>query len=129
MTVHWSRKAARGYEVSSRGDARFSAFTALMPDGRTIEQWYQCDIKGYEPGGSNWRLGKGKPSLINYPGDHQWLMYLSLWRLWTIRNGALITELHARVSEHDNMLTDCFASTSINQARALATILNEWFIA
>src|SRR5690606_2260660 len=31
----WSRYG--GYEVSSKGDARFSAFNARMPDGRSIE--------------------------------------------------------------------------------------------
>lgn len=38
--IRWSRRG--GYEVSSKGDRRFSALIALMPDGRTIEQWYQC---------------------------------------------------------------------------------------
>ena len=42
----WQRK--EGYECSSKGDKRFSALFATMPDGRTIEQWYQCDIKGYD---------------------------------------------------------------------------------
>ena len=57
----WARHG--GYEVSSRGDRRFSAFVARLPEGRTIEAVYQCDIKGYDPGGTNWRLGKGKPPL------------------------------------------------------------------
>lgn len=35
-----------GYEVSSSGDKRFSALFAKMADGRTIEEHYQCDIKG-----------------------------------------------------------------------------------
>ena len=47
----WSRRG--GYECSSKGDKRFSAFTARLPDGRTIEEHYQCDIKSYEPGGTN----------------------------------------------------------------------------
>jgi hypothetical protein len=120
----WSRN--QGYEVSSKGDARFSAFTAKMPDGRTIEQWYQCDVKLYDIGGTNWRLGKGKPPLFNYPGDHLWQMYLSLWRLWTLHNGKLVFELAQKASTHGHQLCDRFASTDINQARALATILNEW---
>ena len=45
----WQRRG--GYEVSSIGDKRFSAMYAVMPDGRTIEQWYQCDLKGYDIGG------------------------------------------------------------------------------
>jgi hypothetical protein len=65
VEITWSRKPP-GYEVSSIGDRRFSALFALMPDGRTIEQWYQCDIKGYDIGGRNWKLGNGQPPLINF---------------------------------------------------------------
>ena len=43
MTYKWARYG--GYEVSSKGDKRFSAFNAYLPDGRSIEQVYQCDIK------------------------------------------------------------------------------------
>lgn len=123
--IKWARTG--GYECSSRGDKRFSAFTAKMPDGRTIEQWYQCDIKGYQMGGTNWELGKGKPPLLNYPGDHLWQMYLNLWRIWTLRNVPLMKELKIKAEQHGNCLSDCFGWTEINQARALATILNEWF--
>jgi len=121
----WSRDY--GYEVSTRGDSRFSAFVAKMPDGRTIEEWYQCDIKAYDPGGRAWRLGKGKPSLIVYPEDHLWQMYLSLWRLWTIRNLLLVDELIGSVTAQNHTLRDRFATSPINQAHALATILNEWW--
>lgn len=57
----WSRRSANGYEVSTKGDPRFSALIAKLPDGRTIEEAYQLDIKGYRSLGSDWRLGKGKP--------------------------------------------------------------------
>ena len=40
----WTRKG--GYEVSTAGDWRFSALTARLDDGRTIEMHYQCDVKG-----------------------------------------------------------------------------------
>lgn len=122
----WARHGA-GYEVSSRGDPRFSAFAALMPDHRSIEKWYQCDVKGYAPGKHNWDLGKGKPSLIGYPGDQLYEMYLSLWRLWAIRNVPLMQELYELASAKNYQLTDRFATSPINQARALAQILNEWF--
>jgi hypothetical protein len=109
------------------GDKRFSAMVARMPDGRTIEMWYQCDVKGYQRGGTDWKLGKGKPPLIRYKEDHLWQMYLSLWRLWTIHNIELVQELSRTIKENGNHLSDRFASTDINQARALATILTEWF--
>ena len=39
----WQRKG--GYEVSSKGDNRFSAFSARMPDGKSIEHHHQvCNI-------------------------------------------------------------------------------------
>ena len=123
--INWIRRG--GYEVSSKGDKRFSALYAQMPDGRTIEQWYQCDIKGYDIGGRDWGLGKGKPSLIAYTGDLQYEMYLSLWRLWALHHIETMKELMLHATEHNHMLSDCFAGTDINQARALAQILNEWF--
>lgn len=128
MTVTWSRSNRKqpGYEVSSVGDKRFSALTAIMPDGRTIEMWYQCDIKGYDPMGRNWRLGKGKPSRYAYPEDHLYEMYLALWRIWAIHHQAALADLKLKAQENGNNLCDCFASTPINQARALAQILNEW---
>lgn len=120
----WQRK--NGYECSTKGDARFSALNAMLPDGRSIEQWYQCDIKGYDIGGTDWKLGKGKPPLFEYPADHLWQMYLNLWRMWAIHNSHLLIELTELAAEKNNVLSDCFASSPINQARALATILNEW---
>lgn len=40
--IKWMRYG--GYEVSTKGDPRFSAFNALLADGRSIEQHYQCDV-------------------------------------------------------------------------------------
>jgi hypothetical protein len=111
-----------GYEVSSRGDKRFSAFYARLADGRSIEEHYQCDVKGYDPGGTNWRLGKGRPPLDNRVDT--WRAYLDLWRQWSRLNPELIEELKSLVGPR-GILTDRFASTKINQAAALAQILNE----
>jgi hypothetical protein len=123
----WQRQYSNGYEVSSRGDKRFSALNARMPDGRTIEEWYQCDAKGYAPGRAAWKLGKGKPPLLNYPDDGLWQMYLSLWRFWSVQNSGLVLELHTTLAtQNKTVLTDCFATTDINQARAIAQILNDW---
>lgn len=63
----WSRRVkdeSLGYEVSSYGDKRFSALNARLSDGRSIEEAYQLDVKGYRNLGSDWRLGKGKPPMI-----------------------------------------------------------------
>ena len=118
--IKWSRRG--GYECSSKGDKRFSALFAVMPDGRTIEQHYQCDVKGYDVGGRNWRLGKGKPPLDN--SKDMWVEYLELWKQWAKYNPSLIKELIGHAEAHNNTLTDMFATTPVNQARALAEILN-----
>lgn len=119
----WNRSG--GYEVSSKGDKRFSALYAKMPDGRTIEEHYQCDVKGYDPGGRNWKLGKGKPPLTNYTQEELYQEYASLWQTWASNNPDLVKELAEKAAAHGNQLTDRFAKTSINQARALSDILNE----
>ena len=118
-TYKWSRTG--GYECSSKGDKRFSAFNAIMPDGRSIEQHYQCDVKGYDPQGTNWRLGKGKPPLRDVD---LWSQYLMLWTVWAVNNPIAINELKELVDNRNHVLSDMFAHTPINQARALAEILN-----
>ena len=121
MHYTWSRRD--GYECSSRGDRRFSAFFARLEDGRTIEQHYQCDVKAYDPGGVNWKLGKGRP-----PRDRSidlYSEYLKLWERWAAMNPSLIEELRAIAQMHRGMLSDRFATSPVNQARALSDILNK----
>ena len=43
----WARYSPNSYEVSTKGDKRFSALNARLKDGRTIEEAYQLDVKGY----------------------------------------------------------------------------------
>lgn len=110
-----------GYEVSSRGDTRFSPLFAKLSDGRTIEEAYQLDVKGYRQYGSHWIIGKGKPSL-----DRKvdlWQAYLALWRQWADENPKLLAAL-ARAAR-GKVLTDRHATHQVNQARALAHLLNE----
>ena len=114
----WSK--IEGYEVSSKGDKRFSAFYARLPDGRTIEEHYQCDIKGYDPGGTNWKLGKGKPPLKPLTHIALWKEYLNLWRIYIENNPELLEKLKQHA-----VLKDSFATSNINQARALCFLLNE----
>lgn len=118
----WSRYG--GYEVSTHGDKRFSAFNAIMPDGRSIEMHYQCDVKGYDTGGTNWKLGKGKPPKTSMTHEEIWKKYLNLWWIWSLHHNDLIVELKEKVIPFNNTLSDKFANTPINQAHALATILN-----
>jgi hypothetical protein len=121
MVYSWTRYG-RGYECSSKGDTRFSALYAKLRDGRTIEAHYQCDVKGYEPGGTNWKLGKGKP-----PKDSStdlWSAYLILWYWWAIDHESDLTNLRQLVIPYNGVLRDSFAKTHVNQAHALAIILN-----
>ena len=118
----WKRYG--GYEVSSHGDKRFSAFNAIMPDGRSIECHYQCDVKGYNIGGRNWKLGKGKPPREKMSHEEIWQKYLKLWEVWADNNPVLMQELKEVLVKYNNTLSDKFASTPVNQARALAEVLN-----
>lgn len=115
----WARRASPGYEVSSKGDSRFSAFYAVLPNGNTIEYEYQVNVKLYP----SIQEGKGKPSLD--PTKDLWTEYLNLWRVWTSENIPLMRGLYRAAVANNYTLTDMFATSSTNQARALATILNE----
>jgi hypothetical protein len=138
MPYSWDRKSKNGYEVSSAGDSRFSAFTAKIPnvDDKypwTIEIYYQIIIKGYINEAINskipfnmwWKIGKGKPFNTNHNSQYAYPMYLDLWRKWSDQNPLLIEEL--AILAEGKVLTDKFASTAINQAHALSDILNEKF--
>lgn len=116
----YARYDNNGYELSTRGDKRFSALVARLADGRTIEEAYQLDVKGYRTLGNDWRLGKGKKPL--HPVN-LWSEYLALWKQWAIENPRLIEDL--RLKAEGKVLTDMFASSPISQARALAMILNK----
>lgn len=109
-----------GYEVSSQGDKRFSALYAKLRDGRSIEEAYQLDIKGYRAYGSDWRAGKGKPALN--PVADLWTEYKALWQTWARENPLAMADLADKAK--GQCLTDRFASSPISQARALAEIMN-----
>ena len=128
----WARKASNGYEVSTKGDTRFSAFNAILKKGTklkdgkyelqrdwSIEEYYQVVIKGY----GSIREGKGKPPKTNLTKEQSYTEYRDLWKAWANQNPELIKELYDKTI--GKTLTDQFANTEINQARALSDILNE----
>lgn len=125
MTQFTYTRRGPGYEVSTLGDKRFSAMVARMPDGRTIEAHYQCDIKGYDVGGTNWRIGKGRPPLNYHTPEQLYQKYKQLWLIWAITNQSLLDELATLAAANEYTLKDTYASTAINQARVLAEILND----
>ncbi len=119
----WNRKG--GYQCSTKGDRRFSAFYARLADGRSIEEHYQCDIKQFDLGGTNWRLGKGKSPLRNISPDDLYLEYKDLWKQYFDLNPYLVDFLIDILPNHNYTLSDVFATSPINQARAIADILND----
>lgn len=121
--MKWARHHENGYEVTSRGDKRFSAFFARLADGRSIEDAYQLDVKGFRAITNDWRNAKGQPPHNGKTRDQMWNEYLDLWRIWAGENPDLILEL-MELSK-GKVLTDRFASTSVNQAHALSIILTE----
>jgi hypothetical protein len=118
----WSR--TDGYEISSKGDKRFSAFYAKLEE-KSIEEIYQLDIKGYRAFSNNLLFGKGKPPLTNFTKKMLFRLYTNLWREWVKNHPKEISYLKNKLKEHDNILMDRFANTPINQAHALSKILNE----
>lgn len=121
--MKWARHHYSGYECSSRGDQQFSALFAKLADGRTIEEAYQLDVKGYRAISDNWRDGKGNKPYNEKTREELWSEYLELWRQWVQENPAAFASLRERSS--GKVLTDMFATSDINQARALATLITE----
>lgn len=149
--VKWDRYSTNNYEVSSKGDSRFSATEAKFNDGTiihginvggyTIEEVYQTLLKEgkLRHFAKNHKKEKGifkKEGYLNYPTkdgenistktleDYSYKMgYLPLWQEWARQNPDLIEDLRIKVA--DKTLTDQFANTRVSQARALADILND----
>lgn len=67
---HWQRFVSNpfeGYELNSATDIRYSPLFMKI-DGRSIEERYQLDIKGYKYAGiTNWKDAKGKTPLKILP--------------------------------------------------------------
>lgn len=70
----WSRFSDNGYEVTSRGDLRYSPFFMRDPvKNKSIENIYQLDIKLYGLFGyTNWDQVKGKAPLEIIPVESNW---------------------------------------------------------
>lgn len=121
--MNWARYHTNGYEVSSHGDTRFSALFATLQDGRTIEEAYQLDVKGYRKVSSRWMDGKGKSALNGKSRAELWVEYLNLWRQWVHENPTALSDLRSAAS--GRVLTDKFATSDVNQAHALAALITE----
>jgi hypothetical protein len=118
----WARYHFNGYECSSRGDIRFSALYAKLSDGRTLEEAYQLDVKGYRAVSNDWRDGKGNKAYNEKTRAELWAEYLELWEQFARENPELIDDLEALT--RGKVLTDQFATSDINQAHALSVIID-----
>lgn len=132
----WARTAENGYEVSTRGDKRFSALVATFREGtvidgvdvggRTIEDVYQSVIKKSRKGQAPSKESRLYNKSLRTKGEREDFSYtegyLPLWQEWARQNPELMDELRAKSA--GKTLTDQFANTRVSQARALAEILN-----
>lgn len=118
----WARYHPQGYECSSQGDKRFSALYAKLSDGRTLEEAYQLDVKGWRAVTSDWRDAKGNKPYNEKTRAELWEEYLELWEQWARENPELIEELERITCR--KVLTDKFATSEINQAHALSVIVD-----
>lgn len=132
----WADKADNSFEVSTKGDKRFSALNAkFKPDtmidgenvgGRTIEDVYQNVIKKSGKGQAPAKDSKLYNESLKTKEDREDFSYtegyLPLWQEWARQNPELIEELREKAK--GKVLTDRFANTRVSQARALADILN-----
>lgn len=137
QVTNWARYSNNGYEVSTKGDSRFSALNAKFKQGTiidgidvsgmTIEAVYQSVIKKSKKGQPPARSSKlFKPELKTKQEQEDFSYnegYLPLWQEWAAQNTELIEEL--REKSKGKVLTDRFANTRVSQARALSDILQQ----
>ncbi len=135
----WDDKADNNYEVSRKGDKRFSAFNAIFKKGtiidgvdvggKSIEDVYQHIIKKSDknqPPSKDSKLYKPELKTKEEKEDFSYYEgYLPLWQEWAKQNPELIEDLRKKAK--GKTLTDKFANTRVSQARALADILNNGY--
>lgn len=133
---NWGRTSDNNYEVSTRGDKRFSALNATFNKGTviegvdvggmTIEDVYQSVIKKSKKGQAPSKDSKLYNESLKTKEEREDFSYtegyLPLWQEWARQNPELIEELRTKAA--GKTLTDQFANTRVSQARALADILN-----
>lgn len=96
-----------GYEVSTKGDKRYSSLYATLEDGSTIETSYR-----------NSNIDHTDKS-----ASHD--LYKSLWTEYFCLNPQLLDELLKLAKEHDYCLTDSVTKSIVNHADIIAEIMND----
>ena len=132
----WNRTSNNSYEVSSKGDRRFSALYATFNKGTiidgidvggmTIEDVYQKVVKKSSKGKAPAKDSKLYNEALKTKEEREDFSYLEgylpLWQEWARQHPELMEELREKAK--GKTLTDQFANTRVSQARALADILN-----
>lgn len=126
----WSRFAPdgqKGLEVTSKGGLigkRFSPFFMKHKSGKSLENYYQLDIKGYgKLGYTSWKQVKGEAPLN--PDIDCYETFKTLYWEYFRNNPSVLYEL--AVLGIDHVFTDLHATSSNTQARAYSEILNQLF--
>jgi len=123
----WARFAEDGFEISTAGDdfgKQFSALNAKFANGDTVElRW--AKVKGY----SSIKAAKGNEAVDaagrKIDNFDYYPRYKKIWEDWADENPDLLEQL--AIKAQGKTLTDKFANTNNNQARALSEIINERF--
>lgn len=141
IPLKWSRIAGaneKGYEISFKGaDKRFCANFAKLNDGRSIEEAYLLDVKGYRSMGytvddlykkddQGKYLIKYKPSIHKMSKKEEYQAYKALWEQFFHENPALLRSLYKNAK--GCVLTDQYArieDVTIEPIRAISEIINE----
>lgn len=119
-----------GYEVTSRGDKRFSPFfmNIINPASgelRTLEDFYHLVIKGLEDDDhKSWKDCKGLPPKEGYELDMD-LRCTNMYKSYLSKYPGLLYELS--VIGGVKVFTDMFGITNNSQARYYCDILNDYY--
>lgn len=126
----WNRFYDKGYEVTSRGDRRFSPFFMKiinLASGqlRTLEDFYHLNLKGLEDEThTSWRDCKGLPPKDGY-GEVLEMKCTNMYKEYLNRYPGLLYELS--VIGGIKVFTDMFGTTNNSQARYYCDILNDYY--
>ena len=99
-----------GYDVSSKGDRRFSPEFNRTASGQSIQWHLENEIL----------VKHGK----NF-SDEAYAAYYNIWRRWAERNYAKMAMLADLASRNDNTIRDSVTTGQMTHARVLAQLLNE----
>jgi hypothetical protein len=120
---------------SRKTNEPLSALRMKFSDGRTVEEVYQLDVKGYRQAAMSnsqwkdkpwmmWMEGKGKPPLKGQSPAELEAQYTDLWRHWFNQNPDQL-EVAARAIGN-RPINDLFASPgSVSQSKSIHEILVE----